>query len=200
LFYYKLSSPHSIFVSMKSILLLTFVAALSITSPAQTSDMLIFKNNGKTIKTFMKGSSISFITTDGNWYSGRLEEIRNDSLFFREIIIRQVPTQWGTPRLDTTTSLLHRMHFTDIAGMPRGKETFSFIRNGSLLMIGSAGYVALNLINAAYLRYAPFDNDNRDNLVAAAGIFGAGYLMHKLRKPLLIVGKKYTLHYVSLRL
>lgn len=148
---------------------------------------------------YMKGSPISFATKDGHWQSGIIEDIKKDSIFYKELIVRQIPTQWGVTRLDTTISFMYKIHFNDIEGFPRVKESFGFVKNGNLFMIGAAGYTALNLINAGYLRYAPLGTDNRGNLITAAGVFGVGFLLHKLHRPLLYLGKKYTLHYVMLR-
>ena len=63
-------------------------------------------------------------------------------------------------------------------------------------MIGGAGYLLLNLVNGAYLNDPPFGKDNLPGMAAATGVFAGGFIMSKLHKPIIRVGKKYSIHYV----
>jgi hypothetical protein len=166
---------------------------------AQTGDMIVIKKNEQTIKTFMKGLYASFKTTSGNWVNAYIYDLRNDSIFFKDVIVRQMPTQWGVYRMDTMATVIRGLHYEEIASIPKRNESFSFIKNGTLFMIGGAGYVGLNVVNSAILKYPVLDKRNIPGLVAGAGVFGIGKLMQKLHKNIITVGKKYTLHYIKLK-
>ena len=171
---------------------------LTLKSYAQIGDMIAIKKKNRTIQSFYKGAQVSFINTNGEWVNCRVSEVRDDSLFYNDIIIRQTATQWGGLRLDTFTLKKQGIHFSEIAGIPRKKESFTFIKNGSIFMIGGAGYIGLNLVNSVYLKDPPLGKDNLPNLLIASGVFGIGKLMNVLRKPYLRVGKKYSVHYIGL--
>jgi hypothetical protein len=162
------------------------------------SDIIIIKKNGKPFRTFFTGSVVQFQTTGGEWFNSRISDIRDDSLFFKELVVRQVMTQFGVTRMDTMTTYTRKIHYAEIGGLPKSKNTIG-IRAEALMMIGGGGYAALNLINSAYLHYAPFGKDNRPKIITATGVFAAGYLLSRFHKDYLPIGKKYTLHYVRLR-
>lgn len=162
------------------------------------TDIVIIKKNGRSIKTFFAGSFATFQTTSGEWFNSNITAIRDDTLFFREVVVRQVMTQFGVSRLDTMTTYTRKIHYKEIAGIPKVKEGLH-VRPESLMMIGGAGYAALNIINSAYLHYAPFGKDNRPKLLPAVGVFATGYILSKFRKNYLAIGKKYTVQYVKLR-
>jgi hypothetical protein len=184
---------------MRNLLLLFFYLLLQYNSIAQTGNMIVIKKGEQRVKTFMKGLTATFRTTTGDWVNATIHDLKNDSIFFKDIIVRQVATQWGVPRMDTMATIIRGMHYQDIAAVPKRRESFSFIRNGTLFMIGGAGYVGLNVINSAILKYPVFDKENLPGLAAGAGIFGVGKLMQKLHKDIITVGKKYTIHYIKLK-
>lgn len=161
--------------------------------------MIVIKKNGQSVKTLIKGLYATFKTTTGDWVNAYIYDVKNDSLFFKDIIVRQVPTQWGVPKMDTMATIIRGLHFQDIASVPKRREPFSFIRNGTLFMIGGAGYVGLNVANSAILHYPVFGKDNLPGLAIGAGVFGIGKLMQKLHKDVITVGKKYTIHYIKLK-
>jgi hypothetical protein len=184
---------------MKQFIITTFCLLIYYGCSAQTGDMIVIKKDGKGVKTFMKGLVATFKTTSGNWVNAQVYDLRNDSIFFKDIIVRQVPTQWGVPRLDTMATVIRGLHYEEISSIPKRAESFSFVRNGTLFMIGGAGYVGLNVVNSAIVPYPLFSKDNTPGLIAGAGVFGLGKLMQKLNKSEITVGKKYTLYYLKLR-
>ncbi len=164
---------------------------------SQAGDFVVIKKKNQTIRTFFSGSYARFQLLGGEWFNGRIVHIQNDSLFFREVIVQQVPTPWGVTRLDTMTTSVRKVHYNDIIAVPRRKESFTYIKNGSLLMIGGGGFIALNLVNSAHQHYAPFGKDNLQGMLTAAGAFAAGKTMHKLHKPYHTMGKKYKVRYIK---
>ena len=184
---------------MKTFLLISFLVCHAFVL-AQTGDMIIIKKNGVTAKTFMKGLYASFQTTYGDWLNVHVHDVKNDSIFYKEVIVRRVPTQWGVSRMDTMATLIRGMHYTDIVAVPKRREPFSFIRNGTLFMIGGGCFVGLNVANSAILGYPVFGKDNLPGLLVGAGVFGVGKLLQKTHKNIITVGKKnYTIHYVKLK-
>jgi hypothetical protein len=101
--------------------------------------------------------------------------------------------------MDTMATIIRGIHYRDIAAVPKRQESFSYMRNGTFLMIGGAGYVGLNVINSAIVKYPVFAKDNIPRLAAGAGVFGVGKLIQKLHKDVITVGKKYTIHYIKLK-
>ena len=170
---------------------------ISITSFAQ-GDLILIKKNNLPFKTYMAGTAVSFITTTGEEITTRITAIRNDSLFFKEIIMRQVMTQWGVPKLDTVATFMRGIHYTEIAALPKPRK-FSQLSISKLLMVGGAGYIAVNLINSIYLKYPPFAKDNLSNILPAAGAFATGFVISKLTSPYYTIGKKYQVVYSSNR-
>jgi len=162
------------------------------------SDVIIIKKNGRPVKTFFKGSVVDFKTNTGEWFHSTISGIRDDSLFFRELVVRQVMTQFGVTRMDTMTTYTRAIYYKDIVAIPKPRSGLG-IKPETLMMLGGGGYAALNLINSAYLHYAPFGKDNRSKLLPALGVATVGYVISRFRKYHLPIGKKYTLHYVPLR-
>ncbi len=182
---------------MKKFVLTTFFSAFVLACIGQSADFIVIKKKGQPYKTIFTGSFVQFQAAGGEWFDGRIIAIKNDTLFFKEVIVRQVGTPWGVTRLDTISTFTRKLFYKDIIALPRKAASFNYIKNGTLFMIIGAGYATLNLVNSSYGHYAPFAKDNRGNLIAAAGVFGLGKLLHSLRKPYLLVGKKYTLKYIK---
>jgi hypothetical protein len=164
---------------------------------SQAADFIVVKKGKQNYATFMKGAPARFYTS-GEYIESRVMDIRDDSLFFKQIIIRQVPTAWGVYQLDTVATPVRSIHFKDITAIPRKHQAFSYIRNGSIFMIGGAGYILLNVVNGAYLHDPPFGSRNLPSMLAATGVLATGFIMNRLHKPVLQFGKKYTIHYVNL--
>jgi hypothetical protein len=144
----------------------------------------------------MGGSMANYQTADGEWFNARIERIGSDSIFFREVMVRQVGTPWGVAKLDTMTTYIRRIYYKDITAIPRQRDGFGFAKNGALFMLAGGGYTALNLINSGYLKYAPFGSENLPQLLTGTGIFATGYLLNRLHKPYLQMGKKYHVEYI----
>jgi len=181
---------------MKLLLLLLTILCVHFSAMPQAGDFVLVQKNGRTVKNFFKGANVRFATVGGKWYDARIEKISNDSIFFKEVIIQQVGTSFGVARLDTMTTYMQKVHYRDIVAIPRRKESFSYVKNGTLFMLGGAGYAALNLINSASQAYAPFGRDNLPLLGTAAGVFLVGKVLKKTHRYYLPIGKKYTLRYI----
>ena len=81
---------------------------------AQPSDYIVLKKkNNRTLKTYFPGTFISASTYTGFTLNGIIKQIRNDSVFIEQQEVRQVPTQFGVPALDTLVYTI-RLHYEEI--------------------------------------------------------------------------------------
>ena len=87
---------------------------LSFMVSAQPSDYIVLKKkNNRTLKTYFPGTFLSALTYTGFTLNGVIKEIKNDSVFIEQWEVRQVPTQFGVPALDTIVYTI-RMHYQEI--------------------------------------------------------------------------------------
>ncbi|HEY8388152.1 MAG TPA: hypothetical protein VIK74_06085 [Parasegetibacter sp.] len=186
---------------MRLVLLFYFSLAYVAGSMAQTSEtdmLLLKKKNNRTVQSYYTGTPISFITHNNQWVSGYIDKIRDDSVFIYYYDVRAAWSQFGM-RKDTIGVIRVKYHYTDILAIPRKRKSWEFVKNGTLFMLGGGGYILLNVINGAYLDEPLSDKKNLTSLSIAGGVAATGFVLHKLRKPILPIGKKYRLDYMLLR-
>ncbi len=185
---------------MRLLLFCIVLLALSGNCFSQASDFIVVKKrNNRTLKTYFPGSTIALQTVYGNYLGGVVQAVRHDSVFIKEYNIRSVPNQWGVSSVDTLGSYVVALHYKDIEiVMMKQRQSFGFIKNGAILMIGGLGYIALNIFNGKYLKQPITDLDNRKSLAIALGVAGAGFLMNRLHKYNNKNGKRYRVEYVRM--
>jgi hypothetical protein len=179
---------------MRSIFLLIAVVCLSLECFSQTSDFLVLKKNGRTVKTYMKGSYIEFIHKNGSGIAGMVDRIYRDSISITWFDVRMAVTYWGTQVADTVSRNQLRFHYHEIAAIPRPAKSFEFIRNGDLFMITGLGYAFLHTFNGIIQK--TFVSPTVVGI--SLGVATLGFTMHKLRKHYWQVGRKYKLEYINL--
>ena len=177
----------------KFILAIVFVSTI-LSSFSQVSDLLAFKKNGKTIRTYMAGSFIEFIHRNGSHVSGTITKIYNDTIYLAWIDVRMATTYWGTQVQDTASRGELRFHYNEIAALPRPPRSFEFVRNGDLFMIIGLGAAFLHTVNGL-IQHTTIDPKV---IGISLGVAAIGFTMHKLRKYYLPIGKKYSFEYISL--
>ena len=180
---------------MRSLFLLSIFIFCELAGFSQASDFIsVRKKNGITVKSIFPGSIVSLRTVYANDINGVVEAVKNDSLFVKEYDVRSVPNQWGTFTVDTLGSTVIGFNYCDIETVVyKERRSFSFIKNGTILMVGGVGYVLLNVINGAYLKQSIVGKENRKSLVIALGVAGTGFLMNRLHAK--SVNKRYTIIY-----
>jgi hypothetical protein len=162
---------------------------------AQSDFIVVKKRNNRTVKTFMPGSTITITTFQDYTLSGPVDTIRDDSIFVRMYNIRVMPTQFGTTIIDTAGSNVRGVHYKDIQKIDVGKkESFVFVKNGTLFMVVGLGYIALNLINGAYL-HEPADGAA---IAIAGGVAAAGFIMNRIYHNRKKHGKLYKIEYIHM--
>jgi hypothetical protein len=139
------------------------------------------KKNGSVVKNFYSGSDILLQQTNGIYLQGPIAAIRNDSVYLTIYDIRLFPTTFGTFIRDTIAVSIVGIRHQEIQRIYLAKRTSFWERNtGPLLMIGGAGYLALNILNGGLFESSVTDNKNLKKIGFAAGAFGLGYLLKKL--------------------
>ena len=181
---------------LSSILLLLFCSAAF----AQVSDFVtVKKRNNRTLTTYFPGSPITCETTFGYFINGYVEAVHSDSVFVKQYAVQMVPTMFGVNSIDTLGSYIVGIHYKeiDVVTIPK-KESFGYVKNGSIFIIGGLGYALLNLVNGKYLKQSLTSSENIKSLGIALGVAGAGYLINRLHISNNRNGKKYRVEYVHM--
>jgi hypothetical protein len=175
---------------------------------AQPSDYIVLKKkNNRTLKTYFPGTFISAITYSGFTLSGIIKQIKNDSVFIEQQEVRQIPTQFGVPALDTIVHTI-RLHFTEIraffytSSKPSSGWGMKRSLAGGLLprimALGGSGFIILELVNTTYRGESLSDGNKLTILAIAAGIAATGFLWQLLQNKTVDAGQKYKVVYVSM--
>lgn len=193
-------------------MLRSFIPILLISLPivafAQPSDYIVLKKkNNRTLKTYFPGTFISAVTYTGFNLNGIIKQIKNDSVFIEQQEIRQVPTQFGVPALDTIFHTI-RLHYEEIQaflyiGSKSGRGAGRRQSNGvgllqNILIVGGSGFIVLELVNTAYRGESLSDGNKLTLLAVAAGVAVTGFLWQRLQNRSSNAGKKYKVIYVSM--
>ncbi len=177
-------------------LLLLFFVLLALNVNAQT-DLLLLKKRGITQKTFVKGSYIHFKFINDQWIEGSIKEMRDDSLWVNMFSIRRVSDYFGFPKLDTSFHGLLNLHISEIKAFPLPDRGGKYLSNGNLFIIGSLGYIFLNVVNGIILNEPILDATNLSRLSIAAGIAGIGFLLRNINRTEIPIRNKYSLQVIS---
>lgn len=161
-------------------------------------DFIVLKKRNRVIETYFTGLVINFQLNNKQWVTGYLKKIAHDSLFVRPFYIEMVIGYFGFPVPDTAFLPQLKVAVKDVYALPRKKSSFEYIKDGSLMQIGSGGYIALNVINNLIDKQPVISSDNSKQLGIAAAVLAAGTVLHVTRKPDWVLGKKYKLQYVAL--
>lgn len=182
-------------IFFKNIIIVFVLNVVCITASSQGTDIMVLKKrNGRTMKTFVRGSSIQFIDISGHKVSGTLFRIAKDSLYLLNYDIRSAYTMWGTMVQDTVSANLTRYHFRELTHIAKPPRSFEFVRNGTLFMLGGTSYAVLHTVNGA-IKKEPL---NVQDLAISGGIAVTGFLMMKLRKYYYPIGDRYRLNYIDM--
>jgi hypothetical protein len=160
---------------------------------AQPSDFILLKKNKKTIATYFLGTNIGFYTNTGAFIQANITQIKNDTLYLKQYIVRQIPTQLGIYVLDTVNSYLYQYHYNQIKSIGKTGRRFDLNGSGAVLMGGGV----LLLVGSAIVFLADNKNFSPELMGAAAGLAGLGYLLSRVNNKGYIIGKKYSLVYVQ---
>jgi hypothetical protein len=160
---------------------------------AQPSDFILLKKNKKTIATYFPGTNIGFYTNTGAFIQANITQIKNDTLYLKEYIVRQIPTQLGVYVVDTVNSYLYQYHYNQIKYIGKTGRRFDINGSGAVLMGGGV----LLLLGSAVVFLADKKNFSPELMGAAAALTGVGYLLSRVNNKGIVIGKKYSLVYIQ---
>lgn len=176
--------------------LMTLMLFACLTAYAQGSDMVVLKKGeNKTLKTYIAGSQIHFISIAGNEVEGNIKKIERDSIFIHTYDSRAAYTMWGTSFWDTVSVSLSRYHISEIREIIKPKSGFGFIKNGYLFMIAGISYAILHVVNAPILDQPIIPGQ----LAVAGGITASGIVLNRIHKSTVKLGKKHYLQYIPIK-
>ena len=176
---------------MKQVLFILFFF-ISIQTFAQSSDFILFKNKERTMATWFPGTEIKFTDKNGAYIDGKITAIKNDSLFIKEYIIRQIPTQLGVYILDTSY-YYYQNHYNQVKSIGKSGRHFDWAASGGVLMGGGI----LLTVASGVVFLADNNKFSPQLLIAAVGLTGVGYLLSKQSGKGMVIGKKYSLAYIK---
>ena len=176
-------------------LFLPFLLLTCFATQAQNADFITVKKKGKTIQTIFAGRNIEFSSTSGAYLNALINGIKNDTLYLQEFLIQKLPTTLGTYILDTLGSYHYKFHYNQIAMLGK-KPKRGFNTTGSGASLFGGGVVLTLASGVVYL--ADRKSFSPALLMASAGLGAFGYLLMKATGKPMIIGKKYTLQYMSM--
>lgn len=183
----------------KTLLVASCFLLFQLSSSAQ-QDFLLLKKGNKTYQSFFKGSFMTFQLENYQWLNGRIQKLTNDSIYFYQMEIGMRPNSFGLGAVaDTTVLGLIPLAIKNIRAMPvpPKKESFAFIKNGSLFQFGAGGYMLLNVFNTLRAKEPLFDAQNSKRLGIAAAVFLFGKILQWNHPSEYKLGKKYKLVYIK---
>ena len=170
--------------------ILTVITAFVITSSFAQSDFIQLKKNNKVLQTWFKGDYLYAQLKNGQWIDAEIYKIQDDSLYLRPFTVR-------TYFVDTTFYGLMTIHINYLMAFPREDKGFSYVKNGTIFIIGGGGYLLLNVINTLSNNEPVFGSDNLPNVAIATAVLALGVALRLTHKSTYIVGKKYHIEYIS---
>jgi len=180
-----------------------FMLIGSLQTAAQKSDFIVLRNKqSRTVRSYFPGAFINADTYAGFTLNGIIKKIQHDSLYVEQQNVYQVPTQFGTPTLDTVKFLIP-IYYKEI-------RRFNYEIDGShrsagksmvmpkLLLYGGAGYITLELVNSAYRKESLNEGNKLTTLAVAGGVALTGLVWQELKKSNQRKGKNVTVEYINM--
>ncbi len=115
-----------------------------------------------------------------------------------QIVIEQVPNQFGFPTVDTAKFGLMKFHVSEIYGMPK-KDNAGIFTNGALFKLGGGAFILLNLFNTAIHNEVFFSSANVTRLGIAGGVFVLGVILGASHKTYIVLGKRYRMETIHMK-
>ena len=159
---------------------------------AQTSDVIVLKKHNKVIKRYFAGTDIDFTTTTGVYLNANITKIKNDTLFLKQFVVRQTPTQLGVYVLDTITTYNYAYHYNQVKVIGKAGNKFNMsgtaasLLGGGILLTVASGVVFL----VDQEKFSPA------LMIASASLATIGFILAKTSGRGMVIGKKYSLVYM----
>jgi hypothetical protein len=159
----------------------------------QANDFILLKKNNKTVATYFSGEQIQFTTQTGAFIDATITQIKKDTIFLKENIVRQIPTNLGVYVLDTVSSYRYQYHYNQIKAIGKTGRRFNISASSGTLIGG--GLLLSVASGVVYL----VDKEKYSPQLMIAGLSGIalGYLLTKITGKGMIIGKRYSLVYIN---
>jgi hypothetical protein len=175
-------------------ILLILLLLVGLQAFSQTSDVLLLKKNNKTIERYFAGTNIDLTTINGVYISATITKIKNDSLFLKQFVIRQIPTQLGVYVLDTVATYYYQYHYNQIKAI--GKTGSRFNLSGSAASLIGGG--ALLTLAGGVVFLIDREKFSPGLMIASVSLAAIGYVMAKTGGRGMVIGKKYSFVYLGI--
>lgn len=163
------------------------------------SNILVFKEKNRNVKSWVKDDFIHFQYVTTQWIDGKIKKITADSIYINAFVLRQIPNQFGFPTVDTSWFGLMGIHISEIIGMPGNRFRSGIIGNGTLFQVAGSGYILVNVLNSIIKSDNFFRSDNITSIGIAAGMVLIGKLQSLKHRPYVRIRKKYSMQIISMQ-
>jgi hypothetical protein len=178
---------------MFRILIIFFL--IPIYTKAQPSDFIILKKKNRTVQTFYAGTNIEFVTTSGAYRNALITQIKNDSIYLQEFLVRKIPSTLGFIIYDTAGSFRYIYNYKEIKSFGKEHKHFNVSGSGAALMGGGT----LLALGSGVVYLADRKEFSPTLLLASIGLAGLGYVMNKSAAKGITIGKNnYRLQYMDM--
>ena len=128
---------------------------------AQDGKLLVLKDRGVIIKSFVAGSYINFELSNHQWIRGYINWVKSDSIEVKMFTLQQTTTIYGTWGEDTLKLGPLTIHINEIIALPHDPGHYeSVFSNGSFLKVAGVGYAGLNIANSLIKKEPVFSSTN----------------------------------------
>lgn len=179
-------------------LFIFLTAFFFISSCNAQNDLLILKKNNRTVESFYPGSEMDF-STNTRFYEAYVTSIEKDSVFLVQYDVRRVYTNLGVFVLDTVAQYHFGVNYHDIISFGKARKNFDWNSSGAALFGGGVLLTTAGLVTWIFAKPNTRYYARPELVIGAAAIAAVGYLLMKSGNKTMVLGKKYTLHYIKMK-
>lgn len=177
----------------KIIYILGFALILLGNAYAQESKLLVLKDRGVIVKSYVSGSYINFELSNHQWIKGYVNWIKTDSVQVKMFTLRQTTTVYGTWGEDTLKLGPLTIHVNEIISFPHDQGHYtSVFSNGSFLKIAGVGYAGLNVANSLINKDPVFSSANISRIAGGAIAWLLGKWQANANPNYRPIGKRFS--------
>jgi hypothetical protein len=162
------------------------------------NDLLILKKNNRNVESFYPGSEMDF-STNARYYEAYVTSIEKDSVFLVQYDVRRVYTNLGVFVLDTVAQYHFGINYHDIISFGKKRKNFDWNSSGAALFGGGVLLTTAGLATWVFAKPNTRYYARPQLVIGAAALAAVGYLLMKSGNKTMILGKKYTLHYIKMK-
>jgi hypothetical protein len=178
----------------KLIYILGFVFILLSKANAQDGKLLVLKDRGIIVKSYVSGSYINFELSNHQWIKGYVNWVKSDSIQVKMFTLQQTTTVYGTWGEDTLKLGPLTIHINEIISFPHDAGHYqSVFSNGSFLKIGGIGYAGLNIANSLIKKDPVFSSTNITRITGGIVAWLLGRWQSNANPNFRPIGKRFSL-------